>query len=129
MCCALVSVFFLKQNTAYDVRISDWSSDVCSSDLDATAFMAADPAEALRHEIAAGRPSAEQRRVAIAVRLAESVAAGGQRDGLFMVHRHALERRLDVARRPERIGIVARSFWLDVDQAHLESGGRRTGAR
>src|SRR3546814_9842758 len=25
--------FFSKQNTAYEVRISDWSSDVCSSDL------------------------------------------------------------------------------------------------
>src|SRR3546814_8793928 len=28
-----VLCFFLKQNTAYEVRISDWSSDVCSSDL------------------------------------------------------------------------------------------------
>src|SRR3546814_3926714 len=28
-CC----VFFFKQKTAYDMRISDWSSDVCSSDL------------------------------------------------------------------------------------------------
>src|SRR3546814_16102631 len=28
-----VSVFFFKQNTAYELRISDWSSDVCSSDL------------------------------------------------------------------------------------------------
>src|SRR3546814_4688384 len=27
--------FFFKQKTAYEVRISDWSSDVCSSDLDA----------------------------------------------------------------------------------------------
>src|SRR3546814_14137993 len=26
-------VFFFKQRTAYDMRISDWSSDVCSSDL------------------------------------------------------------------------------------------------
>src|SRR3546814_5258479 len=26
-------VFFFKQKTAYDMRISDWSSDVCSSDL------------------------------------------------------------------------------------------------
>src|SRR3546814_1485421 len=26
--------FFFKQKTAYEVRISDWSSDVCSSDLD-----------------------------------------------------------------------------------------------
>src|SRR3546814_19247037 len=29
----LVFFFFLKQKTAYEVRISDWSSDVCSSDL------------------------------------------------------------------------------------------------
>src|SRR3546814_9207266 len=27
--------FFFKQKTAYEVRISDWSSDVCSSDLSA----------------------------------------------------------------------------------------------
>src|SRR3546814_5569538 len=27
--------FFCKQKTAYEVRISDWSSDVCSSDLGA----------------------------------------------------------------------------------------------
>src|SRR3546814_10700651 len=26
--------FFFKQKTAYDMRISDWSSDVCSSDLE-----------------------------------------------------------------------------------------------
>src|SRR3546814_1470653 len=26
-------VFFVKQKTAYELRISDWSSDVCSSDL------------------------------------------------------------------------------------------------
>src|SRR3546814_8177778 len=26
-------IFFFKQKTAYDMRISDWSSDVCSSDL------------------------------------------------------------------------------------------------
>src|SRR3546814_4803050 len=25
--------FFFKQKTAYEMRISDWSSDVCSSDL------------------------------------------------------------------------------------------------
>src|SRR3546814_7228353 len=29
-CC---SYFFFKQKTAYEMRISDWSSDVCSSDL------------------------------------------------------------------------------------------------
>src|SRR3546814_2425875 len=29
----MTSVFFFKQKTAYELRISDWSSDVCSSDL------------------------------------------------------------------------------------------------
>src|SRR3546814_4864297 len=29
----LCSFFFCKQKTAYEMRISDWSSDVCSSDL------------------------------------------------------------------------------------------------
>src|SRR3546814_1679780 len=36
VCVVLVSclfVFFFKQKTAYEMRISDWSSDVCSSDL------------------------------------------------------------------------------------------------
>src|SRR3546814_8618814 len=31
-CCVF---FFFKQKTAYEMRISDWSSDVCSSDLPA----------------------------------------------------------------------------------------------
>src|SRR3546814_10240831 len=34
--------FFFKQKTAYEMRISDWSSDVCSSDLiNETAVLAA----------------------------------------------------------------------------------------
>src|SRR3546814_7479773 len=41
MCCSetcillmvLYVCFFFKQKTAYEMRISDWSSDVCSSDL------------------------------------------------------------------------------------------------
>src|SRR3546814_16875818 len=32
----LLLFFFVKQKTAYEVRISDWSSDVCSSDLPET---------------------------------------------------------------------------------------------
>src|SRR3546814_2560473 len=33
MCCYYCFFFFCKQKTAYEMRISDWSSDVCSSDL------------------------------------------------------------------------------------------------
>src|SRR3546814_4463119 len=31
--CCVCYFFFFKQKTAYEMRISDWSSDVCSSDL------------------------------------------------------------------------------------------------
>src|SRR3546814_19880224 len=31
----MTGIFFVKQKTAYEMRISDWSSDVCSSDLGA----------------------------------------------------------------------------------------------
>src|SRR3546814_10038286 len=34
--CYSIVLFFFKQKTAYEMRISDWSSDVCSSDLRAS---------------------------------------------------------------------------------------------
>src|SRR3546814_6828547 len=52
--------FFFKQKTAYEMRISDWSSDVCSSDL-------LDDADLARHR--AGR-------VEVARGLAEQQVAG-----------------------------------------------------
>src|SRR3546814_8079471 len=40
-------IFFFKQKTAYEMRISDWSSDVCSSDLPLNvAFLAVSGSEA-----------------------------------------------------------------------------------
>src|SRR3546814_5051618 len=55
ICCVcqfhLICVFFFfKQKTAYEMRISDWSSDVCSSDLACTVFpetRIAEPGEAV----------------------------------------------------------------------------------
>src|SRR3546814_5706727 len=35
--------FFFKQKTAYEMRISDWSSDVCSSDLQQPSFFSKKP--------------------------------------------------------------------------------------
>src|SRR3546814_620421 len=35
----IVFIFFFKQKTAYEMRISDWSSDVCSSDLAVTELL------------------------------------------------------------------------------------------
>src|SRR3546814_4779096 len=48
--------FFFKQKTAYELRISDWSSDVCSSDLALARHLVAavgDPAVGLEQH---GRP-------------------------------------------------------------------------
>src|SRR3546814_6376166 len=39
-------LFFFKQKTAYEMRISDWSSDVCSSDLRERLFQAFEQADA-----------------------------------------------------------------------------------
>src|SRR3546814_1195635 len=41
-------LFFFKQKTAYDMRISDWSSDVCSSDLCRSAHAALDAVRKFR---------------------------------------------------------------------------------
>src|SRR3546814_9390437 len=50
-------MLFFKQKTAYEMRISDWSSDVCSSDL------AAQPRRrTLRESSAAARPKPTSRR-------------------------------------------------------------------
>src|SRR3546814_12969293 len=48
----LAVFFFFKQKTAYEMRISDWSSDVCSSDL---------AAQRRTRRRTAGRPLGEQR--------------------------------------------------------------------
>src|SRR3546814_2916073 len=62
------SLFFFKQKTAYEMRISDWSSDVCSSDLSEREFVATygNRADAQDREIKAlkegqvSRPELEQ---------------------------------------------------------------------
>src|SRR3546814_18100656 len=42
----MIVFFFFKQKTAYEMRISDWSSDVCSSDLSAVSKVVSAPANA-----------------------------------------------------------------------------------
>src|SRR3546814_20445838 len=57
MCVSDVVFFFFKQKTAYEMRISDWSSDVCSSDLASAAAAAR-----ARTQRACSRWSARRRR-------------------------------------------------------------------
>src|SRR3546814_8746353 len=75
-------LFFFKQKTAYEMRISDWSSDVCSSDLSVRAVIA-------RGEVA-------RRHVAVDPHLVPTrhVAAAAQFDALMVgpEERHVGER-------------------------------------
>src|SRR3546814_1986207 len=53
----IICVFFFKQKTAYEMRISDWSSDVCSSDLADVIDVHIRPRDidAIEDDLAAGR--------------------------------------------------------------------------
>src|SRR5206468_171108 len=78
------------------------------------------PAKALRLETAAFRiGAAEFLRTGSAVGFAKGMAAGDQRHGLLVIHRHAAERFANVPRGGERIGFAVGSFRIDVDEAHL----------
>src|SRR3546814_4088800 len=125
-------IFFFKQKTAYEMRISDWSSDVCSSDLtrhddaDANAVSADFLAHAVAHRIervlargvsTESRPrlGRSQRRdvddVAAALRLhrPDCRAAGVQRRHQVDVEHAAIFRGVDVlvaAGRNEAGGMV-----------------------
>src|SRR3546814_1273510 len=55
MCCSYCTFFFFRQKTAYEMRISDWSSDVCSSDL-ATHLVMENPDSQPRKRLIAGAP-------------------------------------------------------------------------
>src|SRR5271168_2215564 len=63
-------------------------------------------------------------RIGSAVSLAERVSAGNERDGLLVVHGHALERLADVPRRGDRIRLAVRPFRIHIDQTHLHSAER-----
>src|SRR3546814_2684557 len=63
--------FFFKQKTAYEMRISDWSSDVCSSDLGA----ARDALEDLHRTIVDDRATGASRDRGVAVAVEPDLAA------------------------------------------------------
>ena len=64
----------------------------------AAMLLVADPAEALRNQIAPGWRMTQRRGVTIAVRLAKGVPTGRQRHRFFRIHRHPLKGRAHVAR-------------------------------
>ena len=82
------------------------------------------PAEALLLDARGLGLAADGGRVTGAVALAEGVAAGDERDGLLVVHRHAGEGLADVTRRRQRVRVAVRALRIHVDQAHLHGRER-----
>src|SRR3546814_3206288 len=77
-------IFCFKQKTAYEMRISDWISDVCSSDLpvvlrknwlSAYDFVAASGAQALNDHARSNDPFAEVGKIQVAVDVSSVIRA------------------------------------------------------
>src|SRR3546814_1655172 len=62
--------FFFKQKTAYEMRISDWSSDVCSSDLPRRAQPGRASPDAAAQGSGGGHPARDTHRRGLCRRLA-----------------------------------------------------------
>src|SRR3546814_3904277 len=77
----VIFFFFFKQKTAYEMRISDWSSDVCSSDL-----IGADPFRRVLFIERVRRCAGLQHRLSIG--LADRIDAAGQFGASLGVLRH-----------------------------------------
>src|SRR3546814_7490888 len=78
----LFCFFFFKQKTAYEMRISDWSSDVCSSDLIARgdgsqqlAVNALTGKQEIVHRQRRGRPEIGRRIAELQIEIDEAAAA------------------------------------------------------
>src|SRR3546814_13623540 len=106
--------FFFKQKTAYEMRISDWSSDVCSSDLPGARWHRGRPVAHRQRGLAAqpAVPGVAQPTLAGATRYRGHALANGRR------REHA--RRRDGSQ-PDRKSVVSgKSVSVRVDL-----GGRR----
>src|SRR3546814_20767129 len=109
--------FFFKQKTAYEMRISDWSSDVCSSDL--RLWLERRRIEQHRHPIS-GRQQEWRRRPDRRQRLDPA----SQGEGIVR-ERRAGFRRAERSRQEE--GVQARSADRREGELQLRSEERRVG--
>src|SRR3546814_9792886 len=117
-CLSIFIFFFFKQKTAYEMRISDWSSDVCSSDLleGLFRFDGVAPGDEFR-AVAAGAAGAVEQRLAARHLWIVHVAAcrDAQVAGMEVHQREHLRRHLETVvagtvRRRAAIGLRRRAI-------------------
>ncbi len=88
------------------------------------AAVAVRPAEALRFDRRRFRLCANVAGHRGAVGFAQRMAAGDQRDDLFIIHRHIAEGRANCGGRGERVAAGIRTFRVDVNQPHFGGADR-----
>src|SRR3546814_12624046 len=120
----LVDIFFYKQKTAYEMRISDWSSDVCSSDL-------AEPAALDAETIVAEPQSREIRSIFEIHRQSDAMARLASDARLAEVARFLLGDRVYIhqSRLNYKPGFKGKEFYWhsDFETWHVRSEERRVG--
>src|SRR3546814_7858357 len=85
--------FFFKQKTAYEMRISDWSSDVCSSDLLPAAVMVDQGPQRIELQ-AQAREEAQQRGLDHHAPVADAVVDAALEQAADQAERRSEERRV-----------------------------------
>src|SRR3546814_1500798 len=133
----MLFVFFFKQKTAYEMRISDWSSALCSSDLEpaprAAALSQPQPPERKRHPHRAGQSARHPRHAALPPKHPAEAYGGEQHrhceDVAERLHpraglRHARPQSGDIGKREEGQGQPKSQPGKD-----RERGGRREAER
>src|SRR3546814_1694701 len=101
--------FFFKQKTAYDVRISDWSSDVCSSDLFQDPYASLNPRMTVAEILGEALDTHGLAQTRRAARIGELL----ERVGLHAEHRRRYPHEFSGGQR-QRIGI-ARALAVEPD--------------
>src|SRR3546814_3845396 len=107
-------VFFFKQKTAYEMRISDWSSDVCSSDLTLKMTVPSLPEDGERSATPTGatpresrdslEPAVKTKRVDVGGILVEVLA--DNRDSGWYLQRKTFEEKASLLYRLDRKSVV-----------------------
>src|SRR3546814_6809002 len=110
-------LFFFKQKTAYDMRISDWSSDVCSSDL----FSHTDGETAMNNHRSNYQDNSEETVMSEEVEFLDDELEGEPEERAFRSRafnlnmRHRIEDRLEQRRLMKELG----DYESQIGRAHV----------
>src|SRR3546814_10277449 len=120
----VVFFFFCKQKTAYEMRISDWSSDVCSSDLRRTGTVLGPRRKLLdRQSAASGAEHPADRLLGLVPEHSLPLSLSGDRGvdlpRLLQPQQQRVRRLPDAGVRRGRLSVALLQFLAEIGRAHV----------